>query len=296
MGSAFAPSDLPLLPDLLDRYVELGGNVIDTARSYGSEETVGRWLAGSGVRRDALVLITKGAHPPLDDYARSRVSPEAIDEDLARSIDALGVDTIDLYFLHRDDPSVAVGPLLEALERHRLAGRIRSYGASNWSIARLEDAERYARDHGLAGFVASSPHLSLAVPAEPAWPGGVSIADAASRAWHAGSQLAVFAWSALSRGWFADEQTFDVNWSAADARRVYDTPHNRERRERARRLGAELGLATTSVALAWIFHQPFPAWAVVGPHTTGELEASAVAAAVELTPAQVADLEAASGG
>ncbi len=91
LGSAYTSAELEGLPAIADRYVELGGNVIDTARSYGSEEAIGRWLETSGVDRDALTVITKGAHP-RGDYSLPRVSPAAIDEDLATSLDALRIE------------------------------------------------------------------------------------------------------------------------------------------------------------------------------------------------------------
>ena len=129
--------------DNLDAFVELGGTVIDTAENYGrgdSETVIGRWLAARG-RRDDVVILSKGGHP----YGGvNRVTPAAIRDDLAGSLGRLGVESIDIYLLHRDDEGVPVGPILEALNEHRSAGRIQTFGASNWSTARLDDAAAYA--------------------------------------------------------------------------------------------------------------------------------------------------------
>src|SRR5438874_4289950 len=102
--------------------------------------------------------------------------------------------------MHRDDPEIPVGAFVECLNEHLRAGRIRAFGGSNWSPERLQQANDYAREHGLAGFAASSPNLCLAVWNEPQWEGCVSASDKASRAWYAQSQMPLFSWSSQARG------------------------------------------------------------------------------------------------
>lgn len=271
------------LPELYGRFVALGGNAFDTARWYPDELTLGRWLDGRRDRAD-LVVITKGGHP-ADGYTRSRIDRASIAADLAASLEALRIETIDLYLLHRDDESVRVGETLEWLNEHRAAGRIRAFGASNWTTARLAEAAAYAAAHGLEPFACSSPHLSLAAQHAPAWPGAVSAAAKASRAWYEETRLPVLAWSSLARGYFARTPATE-DWTAAEMDRVYDAPDNRERRRRAERLGGELGLTATQVALAWVLGQPFPIFAVVGARTVAELEKSAAACAVRFSSDQ----------
>src|SRR5262249_12756538 len=163
LGSmVFSLEKLELTYALLDTWLELGGNVVDTAHVYSggnSERALGRWIADRGTG-DQLVIIDKGAHPNAD---RKRVTPEDITCDLRDNLARLKVDCIDLYLLHRDDPEVPVGPIVAALNSHLRAGRLRAFGGSNWSPERLEEASRFAADRGLEGFTASSPHLSLAV-------------------------------------------------------------------------------------------------------------------------------------
>ena len=274
---------LVALAELYDRFVALGGNAFDTARWYDAEPVLGRWLDGRPDRAD-LVVITKGGHP-ADGYTRSRIDRTSIANDLAASLEALRSGTVDLYLLHRDDESVPVGAILEWFNGHREAGRVRAFGASNWTTARLTEAAAYAAAHGLEPFASSSPHLSLAVQHAPAWPGAVSAADRASRAWYERSQLPVVAWSSLARGYFAHTPAIE-DWSDADMERVYDAPDNRERRRRAGWVARELGRSPTQVALAWVLGQPFPTFAVMGARTSSELEESAAACAIELTPGQ----------
>src|SRR5437660_3499940 len=159
---------------LLDGVFELGCTTFDTAHVYGSgdnERTVGRWIRERGLR-EKIVLIGKGAHPNSD---RQRVTPWDISSDLYDSLARLQTDYIDLYLLHRDNPAVAVGPIVEVLNEHLAAGRIRAFGGSNWTPERLQQANTYAIEHGLTPFAASSPNFSLADQVQPPWAGCLSI-------------------------------------------------------------------------------------------------------------------------
>ena len=121
---------------LLDAVFELGGTTFDTAHGYGGgdcERTVGRWVRERGLR-DQVVIIGKGAHPY---NGRQRVTPEDITSDVNESLTRFGFDFIDLYLLHRDDPSKPVGPIVEVLNQHHQAGKIGAFGGSNWGSARI---------------------------------------------------------------------------------------------------------------------------------------------------------------
>lgn len=269
LGGRFGESDQTESEAVLDAYLALGGNLIDTAHAYAggeSERFLRRWLANKS-RRDQVVLVDKGCHSPAGQPRR--VSPECIKRDLAESLDRLGTSYIDLYLLHRDDESVPVGPLLDALEVERRAGRICAAGASNWRTDRLEQASRYAADRGCPGFVVSSTHLSLAVPQEPMWPGVVSL-DAEGRAWHCRTGLTLLAWSAQARGWFYGGYIRGER-SDPDVRRVYDSPENRRRFARAEDLATRFGTTPGRIALAYVLNQSFPVVGLVGPECVAEL-------------------------
>src|ERR671917_1114941 len=228
-------ADLEAGAALLDEYVRLGGNVIDTARVYGdgeSELALGAWLERRADIRDTLVVVSKGAHP---DGARKRVTPADIEHDLRESVERLR-GPVDLYLLHRDDPSVPVGPIVDCLNEHREAGLIRAFGTSNWTTPRIDEANAYAEANGVEGFCISSQHLSLAVQNEEHWPDTRSANDPAIHEWHMRTQTPLLAWSSLARGYFAGRDDGDVA-------RVYDSAANRERRRRAREVGRRLGLS-----------------------------------------------------
>src|SRR5688572_13586005 len=226
LGSAglMREDDAGLGAALLERFAAAGGTAVDTAFSYGkgaSERAIGAWLRGYA-RRDEIAVITKGAHP-IEGW-EMRVNPEAIRSDMAASLERLGVGAIDVYLLHRDDPTVPVGPIVDCLDEAWRQGKVRAYGGSNWSTERIDEANAYARAHGKHPFVVSSPNVALAVPKEPPWPGCVSIAgDESARAWYAREQMPVLSWSSGARGFFAGRA------DDKEVARVYDTPENHAR-------------------------------------------------------------------
>ncbi len=291
LGSmVFSSDDLANTFALLDAWREVGGNVIDTAHLYrggDSERALGRWLEARGCREE-VVLIAKGAHHNQD---RKRVTPEDITCDLRDSLARLRTDYADLYILHRDDPEVPVGVIVQALNEHRRAGRIRAFGGSNWSTARLDEANAYAREHGLEGFTASSPHLSLAVPAGEIWQGCVDARSPEALAWYQRTQMPLFAWSSQARGFFSGRFTPETPERDETVTRVYFSPENWERLRRARELGGQRGFSATEVALAWVLHQPFPVFPLIGPATVAELRSSTRALELELSPEEVAWLD-----
>jgi 1-deoxyxylulose-5-phosphate synthase len=270
---------------LLAAWLDLGGNVLDTAQAYGdgeAERVTGRFLTSG--RRSDMVILTKGCHPLAD--GNPRVTPQAIHDDLAGSLRRLGTDHVDIYMLHRDDPSVAVEPLIEALDEELRAGRLLSFGASNWTPARIAQANAFAIREGLAGFTSSSSQLSLAVQQEPMCEGCLSAREPADLAWYGDTGMPLFAWAALAGGWFREGPQPDP-----DVVRIYGSAENAERSERARRLGEALGLTRSQVALAWVLRQPFPTFPVVATRQLEHLHELAAAADVRLTPSQVAWLD-----
>ena len=283
---------------LLDEVYALGGTTFDTAHQYGGgdcERTFGRWVRERGVR-DEVVVIGKGAHHNED---RKRVTPFDITADLHDSLARLGFDYIDLYLLHRDDPSVPVGPIVEVLNEHLEEGRIHAFGGSNWRPERLREANDYARENGLTPMVASSPNLSLAVQIEEPWPDCVSISGEAGeeeRLWYQESGMPLFTWSSLAGGFFSGRFTRDnLDTFEAYLDRVcietYCYEENFLRLERAGALAGEKGLTVPQVALAYTLDQPLEVYALVGCNTGDEFRANVEASAVELTPEELSWLE-----
>ncbi len=290
LGSTlFAKSSEEQAFEMLDLFVARGGNTFDTAHIYSggaSERALGRWIAARG-NRDQVVVIDKGCHPVGG--SGPRVTPEDIHSDIADSLERLQTSYIDLYLLHRDNEDVPVGPLVEALNDEHKQGRIHAFGGSNWSHLRVAEANAYAGEHGLIGFAASSPNLSLARPKEPMWSGCVSLSEEA-RDWHTRTQLPVVSWSSQAGGFFTGRYSREET-SNADMVRVYYSEENFQRLERSRQLADQKGVAALQIALAWVLNQPFPVVALIGSQTPAELESSLAASGIRLTPEEQAFLE-----
>jgi aryl-alcohol dehydrogenase-like predicted oxidoreductase len=275
---------------LLDAVLGLGCNTFDTAHVYGggdNERSVGRWVNDRGVR-EQVVIIGKGAHHNGD---RKRVTPFDIAADIHDSLARFGFDYIDLYLLHRDDPGVPVGPIVEALNEHLRAGRIRAFGGSNWATERIAAANQYATEHDLVPFVASSPHFSLADMAEAPWDGCISISAnsaAAERDWYARENIAIFPWSSLSGGFFSGRLTPENRDDPAHQdtlyTRCYGTPENYARLARAAELARAKGVTVPRIALAWVLAHPLRPHPLVAPNTPAEAADNVAALDLELTP------------
>ncbi|MCD9022815.1 aldo/keto reductase [Cohnella silvisoli] len=269
---------------MLDAFINAGGNAFDTAHQYrGKELVLGQWLAETKLR-EQLVILTKGAHHD-DGSPGPRVNPQAIRKDLTESLERLGTDYVDLYALHRDDPTVAVGPIIEELNEHLQAKKIRAIGASNWSYKRIQEANEYAAAHNLTGFSFSSPNLSLAKPLEARWEGSIS-ADEETCEWHAKTQLPLLAWSAQAGGFFSGNFAPDKR-TDEEMVRVYYSDDNWERYRRAVKLAEEKQVTPIQIALSYVLYQSFPTCAIIGPRNPEEFNSSIQSMNLELTPAEV---------
>lgn len=288
LGSEYFP-DFASAAILLDRFYECGGNLLDTGHVYGAgkgERHVGDWMASRGVRDECLV-IAKGAHSPL-------CYPDIIGKQLARTLEGLRTDHVDVYFMHRDNPAIPVGEFVDAMDAEARAGRIKGpFGGSNWTRERYDEAVAYAKANGKIAPSALSNNFSLAELIEPMWAGCIAASDDEWKAWLNERQIPNFAWSSQGRGFFTDAAgrgKFDNE----EVARCWYSEKNFERRDRAIELGQKLGRSPIHIALAYVLAQPFPMVPLIGPRRLVELEDSLSALDIKLTPEQVRWLE--SGG
>lgn len=158
---------------VFETFLELGGNLIDTAHVYSdwvppeiarSERVIGDWLERSG-KRNKIILLTKGGHPVMTgenpDMHISRMHRADMIKDLDASLKQLRTDYIDLYFYHRDDLRIPVEETIEVMEDFVKQGKIRYYGCSNWSTARMRAADCYCKEKGYRGFAANQALFNL---------------------------------------------------------------------------------------------------------------------------------------
>ena len=265
-----------------DDYFERGGNAFDTAYVYGGglqEKLLGQWIKNRGLREE-VVVIAKGAHTPF-------CTPEGLTEQLHESLGRLQTPYADIYMLHRDNLEVPVGQFVEVLNEHVRAGRIRAFGGSNWSLARVAAANRYAARKGRQGFSVVSNNFSLARMVDPVWAGCISAADKASRRWLRKHQLPLLAWSSQARGFFTDRAGRD-KLDDEQLVRCWYADDNFARRERAYELAERKGVPAIAIAAAYVLTQPFPMFALIGPRIISETVSSLVCLGVTLTPKEAA--------
>ncbi len=265
---------------LWDDFFEAGGNTFDTAWIYGGglqEKLLGQWMKHRNVR-DQLVLICKGAHSPL-------CTPRDLTRQLFESLERLGTDHADIYLMHRDNLEVPVGEFVDVLNEHQRAGRFKIFGASNWTLPRIDQANEYARTNKLSPISVVSNQLSLARMVEAPWQNCLSASDPASRAWLARTQTPLLAWSSQARGFFRP-RTNPQYRSDPELVRCWYSDDNFERLARARKLAEQLGVETIHIALAYVLHQPFPTFALIGPRLLSELRSSLASLDVELSEEQ----------
>lgn len=284
-----------------DHYVEAGGNCFDAAWMYDlgqAEQRLGWWLESRGIRKDVLILDKGGHHTvsALPLWAYSECTPEALSRQHLESLARLRTDYVDLYMLHRDNPNVPAAEFIDVLNEHLRAGTMRAIGASNWTVARIEEANRYARASGLEGFIAVSNQFSLARMVHPVWPGVVSASDPRSREWFARTQMPLIPWSSQARGFFVDTPgTFvpgdDADREPDDVNRHWTSRENLVRRERATELAQARHVEPVTVALAWVLNQPFPTFPIIGPRTLEHLNSSISALELTLSEDELAWLD-----
>jgi len=278
---------------ILDAVFARGVNTFDTAHIYGggkNERAVGAWMNRRGLR-EQVVLIAKGCHHTAE---RRRVTPFDLSADLHDALARFDTDYVDIFLLHRDDPDVPVGPIVERLNELKAEGKVGAFGGSNWTHRRIAEANEYAEKHGLTPFTCSSPNFSLAEQIAPPWDGCITISgpqNAEARRWYAEHGVALFTWSSLANGFFSGRLTRenfseDTDLIPPHSVKAYACEANFKRLDRAFALAAEKGLTVAQVALAWVLNQPMNVYALVASRTPEEADANVAAVEVALTEAE----------
>jgi len=277
----------------LDRYVEQGGNFIDTALVYGtwldetkisySEKIYGMWLE-VGDNRAKTVTSTKGAHPPLDTF-QPRVNPACIASDIAESLQNLKTKQIDLYFLHRDDETVAVDVIMDELNRQADVGALNLLGASNWSAARIYRANDYCVKHGMRGFDVSQICFNLMRPS-PKMLGDETLVSMnyEEEAIYRDMQMPIMAFTSQAAGFVS--KFIDVPNAQIQSR--YASEDNLRRLDRIRVLCRDTGLTPTQVTLGYLFGQALTVIPVTSVSNDHQLDDVIACSDTVLTPEQIA--------
>lgn len=269
----------------IDKLWDMGLHCFDAAAGYG-ERVLGEYLNSRG-RTNEAVILTKGCHP---NFYRKRVTSFDLLSDFYDSLAKLHRDYIDIYMLHRDDLSVPVSEIIPTLDKLKREGKIQIYGASNWSMERIREANEFAEKNGMDGFRAVSPHYSLAHQIQDPWGGGVSITGpehAKDRNWLQGQDISIFAYSSMSGGFMSgmfksDDREGAKAFLSEPAIKGYYAEENFERLARAEKLADKYHVSVAQIAMAWLFNQELKVIPLQGGENAEMYEQTLAAAQMKL--------------
>jgi aryl-alcohol dehydrogenase (NADP+) len=294
-----AESDEQVAHQQLDRFMERGGNFLDTADVYAdgkSEVIIGRWLAARAGARDRMVIATKARFPMGEgpnDLGLSRVRlTRALDASLRR----LGVDTIDLYQAHAWDPLTPLEETLRFFDDAVRAGKVQYVGVSNFIGWQLLKAALLARHHGLAPIVTLQPQYNLLQRGVEFELTHVCVNEG----------IGMLPWSPLGGGWLTGQYRRDT--APAGATRLGEDPErgmeaygrrNPEERtwrviDAVRSVAEARGVSIARVALAWLVDRPAVTSVILGARTLEQLDDNLGAADLHLSADETARLDQAS--
>jgi aryl-alcohol dehydrogenase-like predicted oxidoreductase len=278
---------------VLDAYVQAGGNFIDTADSYGrrggggageSERIIGRWIAARG-NRERLVIATKlGMAPDL-----RGLSEATIRRGIAGSLERLGLDHVDLYYAHKDDPDTPLAETLGAFGALIGEGSIRYAGASNYSAPRLSEALRVGERDGMASYVAVQPHYNLV---ERAGYEGELAALCEAKG------LACIPYFGLAKGFLTGKYRRDgepvESPRAAGVRESYFNERGFAALDALEEVASADSTSVAAVALAWLLAQPGVLAPIASATSPEQLAELVPARELELSVEELARLDVAS--
>ncbi len=271
------------------RAIETGINFFDTADMYSlgvSEEVTGRWLREYGVL-DEIVIATKVFFPMSERPNMGGLSRKHIQQACEASLRRLGVETIDLYQIHRLDPNTPMEEMLAALDQLVTQGKVRYIGASSmyaWQFQRLlSTSER----NGWAKFVTMQNHYNLIYREEEREMMPLCELEGTG----------VIPWSPLARGMLAGTRSKlgdgSTSRSSSDAldKIFYDQRSDWDVVEAVKKVAANRGEPPARIALAWLLSKPAVTAPIVGATKLEHLDDAIAATEIELTPDEVAILE-----
>jgi aryl-alcohol dehydrogenase (NADP+) len=283
----------------LDRFVERGGNFIDTADVYSrgvSEEIIGRWLAARPGTRDQVVIATKGRFPMGEGPNDAGLTRTHLSRALDASRRRLGVETIDLYQAHAWDPLTPIEETLGFFDDAVRAGKIRYAGVSNFLGWQLQKASLLAQFRGLAPIVTLQPQYNLLTRDIE-----FELVDVCRN-----ENIGILPWSPLAGGWLTGKYRRDQSPTGAtrlgeDPRRGMEAyaPRNAQERtwqvtEALRQIAEGRGVSLSQVALAWVADRPAVTSVILGARTLEQLDDNLAAAGLHLSEKETTQLDEAS--
>ena len=286
---------------VLDAFVDAGGTMIDTADVYSawvpgheggeSEQLIGRWLKRDPAKRDKVVIGTKVGFLDgeiVDGEYVAALQPDVIARACDASLRRLGIDRIDLYYQHRDNPAVPLADSLGAFDELRRAGKIRAIGLSNFTAERVDEAVATSKREGFAAPAALQPWYNMMERGkfEP------DLRDAALR-----NKLGVFPFYSLANGFLTGKYRSEADLAkSVRGERSRDYLHGKgaEVLNALDEVAAETGAALATIALAWLMAQPSIVAPIASATSVEQLNELTAAMHLKLTPSQLDKLKEAS--
>lgn len=275
---------------ILDRFVEAGGTMVDTADVYSnwvpghvggeSETLIGEWLKRRG-RRDDIAIATKVGHD-------KGLSAGWIEQAAEASLRRLGVETIDLYYAHKDDPETPLEETLGAFDRLVKAGKVRAIGASNHSAGRLAEALAVSEREGLARYTVLQPEHNLMARDE---------FEGALQALCIERNIGVLPYFGLASGFLTGKYRSEADFGKSvrgGRMKAYLNDQGRRVLAALDAVAAEAGATPAQVALAWLAAQPGVTAPIASATSVEQLDELLGVLELELTPDQIERLSAAS--
>ncbi|MFA9415380.1 aldo/keto reductase [Natrinema sp. HArc-T2] len=272
---------------IIDRAIDLGINFFDTANMYSkgeSERILGKALEG---HREESVVATKGYFQMREDDPNSGgLSRKAIEQELAASRERLGMDTIDLYQIHRWDDETPIETTLRALDDAVRRGHVRYIGASSMWAHQFADALHTSDRFGLERFVTMQNHYNLVYREE----------EREMLPLCAKENVGVVPWSPLARGYLTrPHEEVDATTRGETEEHLYDHPYRDgggpEINDRVAEVAADKGATMAQIALAWLLHKDWVDAPIVGTTSVEHLEQAVEALEIDLSASDMAYLE-----
>ncbi len=276
--------------EYIDRYRELGGDTIDTGRSYGgevdqihfglNESIISDYMKSRNCEKD-LKIITKGGFPDLDvndinNMTRFRITRDALLGDFYSSYDRLQKGPIDIWMLHRDDPSKPVSYIMDIVDEIAKTGLVRAIGVSNWSMDRILEANAYARSKGQAEFAISEIMWAYAYTDVVARNDKtLSIMNDKVYKEYIEHPIPVVAFSSQARGLFSMLYNGAYTWDEVPQKcRWYAFPENETRWLKVKEYCDKTGYSPASVVLSYLTSNKIDCAPIIGCMTADEISDS----------------------
>ncbi len=277
---------------ILDRFVEAGGTMIDTADVYStwapghqggeSETLIGEWLRRRGSREGVLVATKVGM---LHRHGGGKLEPWRIEKAAEASLKRLGVETIDLYYAHQDDPETPMEQVIEAFDRLVRAGKVRALGASNFTAERLGQALSLAREMGMSRYEVLQNEFHLLERGK---------LEGELQRLCLAEDIGVLPFFGLASGYLTGKYRSEADYGKSirgDRMSKYVEGKGPDILAVLDEIAAETGAIPAHIALAWIAAQPAVTAPIASARTPAQLEELLGSMTLKLTDAQLARLD-----